>query len=59
MVPCREKKKTTVDAVYINEHFLTYGAGSTALYGIIGTLIMLIYKHVHSNAHRQVIYIVS
>lgn len=34
----------------MNEHFLTYGAGNVALYGINGPLIMLI-----SNSHECVL----
>ena len=39
----------------MNEHFLTYGAGSAALYGVIGALIMIIYKsHAHTFQYTQV-----
>lgn len=30
------------DAIFMNEHFLSYGAGRVNLHGIIGPLIMLI-----------------
>ncbi len=40
--------KSLEKSVSLNNHFLTYGEGRVALYGIIGALIMLI-----CNSHEQ------
>ena len=48
-------KWQTFDVIFMNEHFLTYGAGSAAVYGIIGALTIVIYKS-YARAHRWMIY---
>ena len=40
--------------IFMNQNFLTFGAGSLTLYGIIGPLNMLIYKSDEDKYTQQI-----